>query len=63
MSELENFCAGKPDGNYAHPSDPTRYIACVAETRAYEKVCPPGYTYEEGPDLCVAPDGSTRPAN
>jgi hypothetical protein len=60
MSDLENFCADKLDGNYPHPSgDPTKVITCVAQTHAYERECPPGYIFDADLGTCVAPDGST----
>jgi hypothetical protein len=61
MSELAGFCVGKGDGNYSHPSDPNKFISCVAETYAYERACPAGYTYDPGSDLCVSPEGSISP--
>lgn len=30
---------GKEDGNYAHPTDPTKFISCVQQD-AYEQYCP-----------------------
>ncbi len=62
MTDLEEFCATKADGNYAHPDDPTKFISCVAQTHGYERRCPQGYTYDEASDSCVAPDGSVAPA-
>ncbi|MFJ3818129.1 chitin binding peritrophin-A domain-containing protein [Streptomyces sp. NPDC090056] len=32
-------CAGKPDGNYIHPTDCTKFISCVAQQYAYERDC------------------------
>lgn len=33
-------CTGKPDGNYIHPTDCTKFISCVAGKYAYERDCP-----------------------
>ncbi|MFD3720088.1 chitin binding peritrophin-A domain-containing protein [Streptomyces sp. NPDC058674] len=40
-SRLVDFysCAGKPDGNYIHPSDCTKFMSCVAQEYAYERSC------------------------
>ncbi|WP_167477702.1 carbohydrate-binding module family 14 protein [Nocardia arthritidis] len=46
-------CSGKPDGNYVHPSDPTKFITCVAEKIAYERSCPPGTRYDPDTDTCI----------
>lgn len=32
-------CIGKPDGNYIHPTDCTKFISCVAGEYAYERNC------------------------
>lgn len=52
-------CSGKPDGDYAHPTDPTKFISCVAQTHAYERSCPPGMVFDEKLDVCVPPDQLT----
>lgn len=56
-------CAGRSDGNYPHPSDPTKFISCVAQTHAYERNCPssslipPGrLVYAAFEDACDFPD-------
>jgi hypothetical protein len=59
MSELDGFCADKLDGNYAHPSDPNKFVSCVAQTNAYERDCPEGYTYDPDTDMCVSPEGGS----
>jgi hypothetical protein len=61
MSELGDFCADKPDGNYPHPSDPNKFVSCVAQTHAYERACPTGYTYDPESDMCVSPERSISP--
>ena len=50
-------CSDKADGNYPHPSDPRKFMSCVAQTHAYERSCPEGFTYDPDTDSCVAPDG------
>jgi len=32
-------CAGKADGNYVHPFDCTKFMSCVAQQYAYERLC------------------------
>jgi hypothetical protein len=40
-------CAGRPDGTrLPYPGDPTWYMVCVAETRAYPRQCPEGTRYD-----------------
>jgi hypothetical protein len=57
-------CTGKPDGNYIHPTDCTKFMSCVAQTHAYERDCatchyhpidcPTGKThYHEPSDACL----------
>jgi hypothetical protein len=36
---LDGFCSDKKDGNYPHPYSCTHYIACVAQTEAYDMIC------------------------
>ncbi|MDX3538482.1 hypothetical protein PV721_29880 [Streptomyces sp. MB09-01] len=40
-SRLVDFydCRGKPDGNYIHPYDCTKFMSCVAGQYAYERNC------------------------
>jgi len=42
-------CAGKPDGNYIHPTDCTKFMSCVAQEYAYERACP---ACDVNPDNC-----------
>ncbi len=46
-------CSRKEDGNYPHPTDPTKYISCVAKRYAYERNCPPGTRYDPASDSCI----------
>ncbi|MFI6167730.1 carbohydrate-binding module family 14 protein [Nocardia sp. NPDC051052] len=46
-------CSGKEDGDYPHPSNPTKYISCVAHEYAYENDCPPGMQFDPGSGTCV----------
>lgn len=50
-SRLVDFysCAGKPDGNYIHPTDCTKFMSCVAQEYAYERDCAPCHP---NPDNC-----------
>lgn len=50
-------CAGKADGNYPHPTDPTKFMSCVAGTNAYERDCQPRhYVYVPEVDACLPPE-------
>ncbi|MFG1795827.1 carbohydrate-binding module family 14 protein [Nocardia sp. NPDC049149] len=57
-------CTGKPDGNYIHPFDCTKFITCEGQVRAYEMYCadchvnpdncPHGRLhYDHGQDACL----------
>ncbi|MEY2442530.1 MAG: chitinase [bacterium] len=50
-----DFCAGRLDGNYAHPTDPTIMVTCVAQTHCYFRDCPPGMVFSERDGECVWP--------
>ncbi|MCY0931829.1 carbohydrate-binding module family 14 protein [Streptomyces sp. H27-H1] len=39
-------CEGRADGNYPHPSNPTKFMSCVAQEYAYEQSCFPTYQGE-----------------
>ncbi|MFD3532618.1 chitin binding peritrophin-A domain-containing protein [Streptomyces sp. NPDC058664] len=42
-------CTGKPDGNYIHPYDCTKFMGCVAGQYAYERNCA---DFHPNPDNC-----------
>lgn len=63
LEPVDFSCADKADGNYPHPSDPTKFMSCVAHAYAYERDCgwylPQGATelvkaiYSVEADACV----------
>ncbi|MCY0924047.1 carbohydrate-binding module family 14 protein [Streptomyces sp. H27-G5] len=59
-------CEGRADGNYPHPSNPTKFMACVAQEYAYEQSCFPSYQgemtyYVASVDACLtAAEASER---
>ncbi|CAL8134208.1 unnamed protein product [Orchesella dallaii] len=62
-------CAGKPEGNYEHPSDCTRFISCSGEIASQRDCancnvdpvrCPEGRTvYNASVDACLWADVTT----
>ncbi|HEX8047362.1 carbohydrate-binding module family 14 protein [Rhizobium sp.] len=52
-------CSGKADGNYPDPAKPDHYVACVAQTYAYEMPCALGHG---GKRLYYVPDSGPDPA-
>lgn len=49
-------CSGLEDGNYKHPTDCSKFIACVAGQYAYEMQCPSGLYYDPIYDICDYPE-------
>lgn len=41
-AEVDYDCSGKADGDYPHPTKCDHFIACVAQTHAYEMPCAMG---------------------
>ncbi|XP_008108138.3 chitinase-3-like protein 1 [Anolis carolinensis] len=50
----ENFCRGKPDGNYAYLPDPHKFISCSNEN-TYIMDCPDGLVFYEKKGYCDWP--------
>uniref|UniRef100_A0A182J0C1 Chitin-binding type-2 domain-containing protein n=1 Tax=Anopheles atroparvus TaxID=41427 RepID=A0A182J0C1_ANOAO len=48
----EGFCAGRPDGSYAHPSQCNRFISCVRQQVRHE-ACPPFFVFDSSVAHCV----------
>ncbi|ODM87246.1 putative chitinase 3, partial [Orchesella cincta] len=49
-------CKGKPDANYVHPYDCTKFMTCVAQFYAYERDCVVGLHYDPANDRCEWPE-------
>ena len=45
-------CSDKDDGNYAHPTDNTKFMSCVARRHAYERNCPQGQHFDPDAREC-----------
>ncbi|KAF2671502.1 hypothetical protein BT63DRAFT_477975 [Microthyrium microscopicum] len=59
--DFEFDCSGLLDGDYPHPTKCTHYVACVAQTHAYEMICalsndgnPLHFVAESGPSPASA---------
>ena len=51
------LCAGKTNkDNIAHPTDPTKYVACLSETNQEIMDCPTGLIYNAAIDQCETVD-------
>ena len=46
-----DFCAGKKDGDYADPSNPSGYISCSGGI-TYRRKCPAGLVWNDTKKIC-----------